>query len=126
MELTIWHMDIIILDIELTLVMESSSMGNLAIAASMAGLDMTSLNMVGKGRTDQVANILNIYSEIPSTNLSCPTWLSTSISPKDVGRHGMIVGRSGCRRDLWSLPYDTWKVQSWKIWEMLEAWPVWT
>ncbi|KAK7410881.1 hypothetical protein VNO78_02077 [Psophocarpus tetragonolobus] len=53
MELTIWHMDIIILDMELTLVMESSSMGNLGNARSMVTLVMTSLNMTGKGGSDE-------------------------------------------------------------------------
>ncbi|KAK7390575.1 hypothetical protein VNO78_25884 [Psophocarpus tetragonolobus] len=116
MELPIWHMDIIVLDMEFTLVKPISSMGNLANAGNMAGrvlsmggllaqgiaavygpphvahgyhhfgheayfghrkfkhgnvanagnmasLDMESLNMAGKDRSDEVTNILNIYSK---------------------------------------------------------------
>ena len=50
-------MDIIVLDTEPTMVMESSSMGNMASVGSMAGLDLASISMVGKGGSDKVLNM---------------------------------------------------------------------
>ncbi|KAK7395927.1 hypothetical protein VNO78_16539 [Psophocarpus tetragonolobus] len=47
------HLDIIVLDMKLPLVMESSSMGILGNAGSMATLYMTSLNMAGKDGSDE-------------------------------------------------------------------------
>lgn len=60
MVLTIWLMDIIVLDTEPTMVMESSSMGNMASVGSMAGLDLASISMVGKSGSDKETNMLKM------------------------------------------------------------------
>ncbi|KAK7318359.1 hypothetical protein RJT34_03058 [Clitoria ternatea] len=48
MKLIIWHMEIIIMDMDLTLVTDSSSIGILESVGNMKGLDLASLSMVGK------------------------------------------------------------------------------
>lgn len=60
MVLTTWHMDIIVLDTEPTMVMESSSTGNSASVGSMAGLDLASISMVGKSGSDKETNMLKM------------------------------------------------------------------
>lgn len=57
MVFTIWLMDIIVMDMVVTSVMESSSMGNMA---NMEGLDLASLSMVGKGGSDEVSIVSNM------------------------------------------------------------------
>lgn len=53
-------MDIIVLDTEPTMVMESSSTGNSASVGSMAGLDLASISMVGKSGSDKETNMLKM------------------------------------------------------------------